>query len=90
MATLNDRKKYNSDICIDGKRIGVMRQIANATFGKSFLSIEVQMPDRIFVVRVDNNIDVIDLKEFEDKYKLCRVIVYQPIDFSSNRSINKK
>lgn len=83
MNTISSRKKYNSDICIDGKRIGAMRQLAIAIFEDSFLSIEVQMPERIFIVRLDNEIDPEQLRQFEDKHKLCKVIVYQPIDFSA-------
>lgn len=80
-----DRKKFNSDICIDGKRIGTMRQIAKAAFRDSFLSIEVKMPDRVFMLRLDHHIDKEELKEFTDKHRLCKVQIYKEIKLSDLR-----
>lgn len=81
MTETTNRKKFDSDICIDGKRIGTMRQISKATFRDSFLYIEVSMPARVFVLGLDNQIDKEQLIDFKEKYPLCKVIVYQPIDF---------
>lgn len=75
-----NRKIYRSDICIDGKRINAMREIAKATFGESFLFIEVDTSERVFVVRVDDCIDVNKLNQFTDKYRLCKVKIYKEID----------
>lgn len=82
MTSINTKKKFDCDICIGGKRIGTMRQIARDTFKDSFLSIEVKMPDRIFIVRVDNQINKNDLEVFTTRHTLCKVIVYQPIEFA--------
>lgn len=90
MKEVSSRKKFDSDICIDGKRIGTMRQISKATFRNSFLYIEVSMPARIFVLGVDNSIDKTQLIDFTSKYPLCKVIVYQPIDFPSIKATGKK
>lgn len=87
---VTNRKRYNSDICIDGKRICAMRELAKEAFEESFLSIEVEMPSRIFVIRVDDTIDINKLNKFESKYKLCKVIVYQTIDSSMLKGIRKK
>lgn len=90
MPQTNDRKKFDSDICIDGKRIGTMRQIAKATFRDSFLSIEVRMPDRIFIVRLDDRAPSGELKEFTSKHRLCRIILYKEIDLSALMNASRK
>lgn len=85
MTAINTRRKFSSDICIAGKRIGTMRQIAKAIFRDSFLSIEVKMPDRVFVLRLDHRIDRDMLKDFTDKHRLCKVIVYKEMKLSDLR-----
>jgi len=70
-----------SKIYIDGKRIGQMREIVESLFEDSFLSIEVKMPDRIFVIRVDNRADEEKMKRFTEKYRLCRIEVFPMIEF---------
>lgn len=85
MTATNNRKKFNSDICIDGKRIGTMRQIAIAAFRDSFLSIEVKMPDRVFLLRLDHRINKNELQDFKNKYRLCKVIIYKEIQLSELR-----
>lgn len=59
-----------------------MREIAKATFEDSFLSIEIEFPKGIFVVRVDDTVDIDRYNKFIAKYNLCKVIVYKPIDIS--------
>lgn len=87
--TSNTRKKYNCDICIGGLRVGAMKQIAKAAFHSSFISIEVKMPDRVFVIRLDNTVDVKKLEEFKEEYRLCHIIIYQPIDLSTLKTSKK-
>lgn len=89
-----NRKIYNSDICIDGKRISEMREIVNATFGEAFMYIEVDTANRVFIVRIDdsvgNGIDITKLIKFEEKYRLCKVRVYQELDMMSIKASRKK
>lgn len=82
MSITDKRKKFNSDICIDGKRIGYMRQLARAIFGDSFLTIEVNQHELIFIIRLDNSVDKKTLNDFKQKNKSCKIIVYKPIDIS--------
>lgn len=79
----SDRRKHTSDICIDGKRISTMREIAKAVFGDSYLFIEVH--DGRFVIRIDDTIDIASLNKFIEKYRLCRVRVYREIDVNEFR-----
>lgn len=80
-----ERKIYKSTICIDGKRISEMREIANAIFEGAFMSIEVS--DGRFLVRIDdsvgNGIDIDKLERFKNKYRLCNVKVYREVDLFS-------
>lgn len=71
------KKTYTSLICIDGKRIHTMREIAKATFAEAFLFIEVC--DGRFVVRVDHTINMDALSKFEKKYTLCKVRIYKEV-----------
>lgn len=77
---IDNKKNRICDICIDGKRISTMREIAKSTFEDSFICIEVKMKEGIFVVRIDDNVDKNKLNKFTDKYKLCKVMVYRLID----------
>lgn len=70
-----------SRIYIEGKRLGQMRQIVEDTFGESLLSIDVKMPDRIFVIRLENNVDVKKMEFFTHKHKQCRIEVFPRIEF---------
>lgn len=89
MALDNNRKIYISTICIDGKRISAMREIAKATFGESFLFIEVY--DGRFIITANDKIDINILNKFKDKYRLCKVRVYQElIDFPALKNERKK
>lgn len=69
-----------SRIYIDGKRLGPMREIAEGTFSDSFLSIEVKMPERIFVLRLSNNADIKLVRKFSEKHKLCKIEVFPRIE----------
>lgn len=78
-----------SNICIGGKRISEMRELASATFGEALMYVEVDIANRIFIVHVNdsagNGIDIDKLVKFKDKYKLCAVKVYQCIDILSQK-----
>lgn len=78
-------QKPKSDICIGGKRIGIMRQLAQEVFEDSFLSIEVDERNRVFILRIDDK-NVHKLNSFKQKYPLCKVIVYKEIDYSVLRN----
>lgn len=85
----SERKIYTSAICIDGKRIAAMREIAKAAFGESFLFIEVY--DGRFVVTANDKIDINVFHKFKEKYKLCKVRVYQElIDFPAIKNERKR
>lgn len=71
-----------SKIYIDGKRMGQMQEIAEAKFGEHFLSIEVRMPDRIFIIRLQKGADIEEMKKFTEKYRLCKVEVFPRIEFT--------
>lgn len=72
-----EKKIYTSAICIDGKRIAAMREIAKAAFSDSFLFIEVY--DGRFVITVNDKINMDSYERFKDKYKLCKVRVYREV-----------
>lgn len=78
---MSGTKKYDSQICIDGKRISHMRKIAEAAFEESLLSIEVNEQEREFIIRIDNK-KAYKKEKFEQQNKQCKIIVYQEIDFS--------
>lgn len=80
MATSSERKIHTSDICISGKRISAMREIAEARFGKSFMFIQVC--DGRFVITVNDKINVDDYDAFTGKYALCKVRIYKEVDIS--------
>lgn len=94
MTTASERKTHTSDICIGGKRINYMREVARATFGESFMFIEVNTAERVFVVRIDdsvgNGVDIDKLMKFMDKYRLCRVKIYEEKDMQLFKSGKKK
>lgn len=69
-----------SRIYIDGKRLGPMREIVEGTFSDSFLSIEVKMPERIFILRLSNNVDIKKVKAFSEEYPLCKIEVFPRIE----------
>lgn len=72
-----EKKIYTSTICIDGKRMAAMREIAKTAFGEAFLFIEIY--DGRFVVTANDKINVDAYHHFKEKYKLCRVRVYQEL-----------
>lgn len=88
-----ERKKHLSDICIDGKRITAMKEIAMAAFGESFMFIEIH-PSRIFIIHVNdgigNGIDIDRLVKFQEKYRLCRVKVYDEKDLFPLKNTKSK
>lgn len=84
MTNRKDRKTYKSDICLDGKRLRAMREIAEAAFGESFMFIEVS--DGRFLVRVEDTIDMNAYQRFTERYPLCRVRIYSERDISELKS----
>lgn len=79
---MSDNKKYDSHVCINGKRISQMRAIAEAVFEESLLSIEVNEHGRQFIIRIDDT-KAHKKQKFQQEHKQCKVIVYKEIDFSS-------
>lgn len=75
-----ETKKQLSRIYIDGKRLGPMTELVEATFPDSFLSIEVQMPEEIFLLRLSNNVDVKKVKIFSEEYPLCKIEIFPRIE----------
>lgn len=69
-----------SRIYIDGKRLGPMRELVEGMFPDSFLSIEVKMPERIFLLRLSNSADVNKVKAFSEEYPLCKIEVFPRIE----------
>lgn len=86
--SVDQKKKYTSDICIDGKRISSMREIAKGYFRDSFLFIEVY--DGRFVITANDKIDIDSYDHFTEKFKLCRVRIYSEIDIATLRGKRKK
>ena len=80
MSRNSERKTYKSDICLDGKRLRAMREIAEAAFGESFMFIEVR--EGRFLVRVEDAIDLNAYYRFTGRYPLCRVRIYSERDIS--------
>lgn len=64
---------------IGGKRIGQMRELAEEKFGEAYLSIEIK--EGIFVIRVADHADIIEMEKFTDKHKLCKIEVFPRIAF---------
>ena len=69
----------NSQLSLQGKTISMMREIVKGIFCESFISIDVDKNNRVFIVRLENNIDEKRLKYFSEKYKQCVVKVFQEI-----------
>ena len=89
MVSSREKKTYTSMICIDGKRMAAMREIAKTAFGEAFLFIEIY--DGRFVVHANDKINVDAYTNFKDKYKLCRVKVYQELlEFPEFKNENKR
>lgn len=84
-----NEKKQTSNLSIGGFRLGKMRQFCQEIFEDSFLSIEVSA-ERIFLIRLENTVDLKKLDNFKAKYKLCKIIVYQCIDFSDLKKVIKR
>lgn len=76
---LDKRKQYDSQVTVFGKRIGIMEDIARARFQDSFISIQIKMPIREFIILLDDTADMNDVEWFEDKYPGCRIDVYKKI-----------
>lgn len=74
-----------SRMYIDGIRIARMKEICEDTFKESFLSVEVKLPDRIFIVRVADDADMKKMEEFTSKYKLSIIEVFPRMAFSVYR-----
>lgn len=70
-----------SRIYIGGMRIAQMREKCQDAFGDNFLSVNVKMPDRIFVVRVSDDASTNAMKKFTEKYRLCVIEVFPRISF---------
>ena len=66
-------KEKPSRMYIHGMRRFRMEQICEETFGEYFLSVEVKLPDRIFVVRIADDADIRKMQKFTEKYKLCLI-----------------
>lgn len=72
------RKKFKSDICIDGKRISEMREIAAAHFGEAFFHIDIK--DGYFDIYIyAKKTSAREMKRFSDnpKHKLCHIIPHE-------------
>lgn len=72
---VTSRKKFTSDICIDGKRINVMRQLAQTAFEESFISIEIK--DGRFIIHIKDDVPEKKLKTFLINKPLCKIIPYK-------------
>lgn len=84
-----EKKIYTSAICIDGKRMAAMKEIAKTAFGEAFLFIEIY--DGRFIVHANDKINVDAYSTFKDKYRLCRVRVYRElIGFPESRADKKR
>lgn len=72
------RKKFKSDICIDGKRISEMREIAKAHFGEAFFHIDIK-DGRFCIYIYHSKTSSKEIKRFTDnpKHKLCRILPHE-------------
>lgn len=90
MTTVKDKKVHPSEIWIDGKRINSMREISKATFEDSFLYIEVNTQQGIFIVLVDDSVDCDKYDKFVEKYKLCKVKILREVSREEIRKQKNK
>lgn len=74
-----------SRMYIGTMRIARMKEICQDTFGESFLSVHVKLPDRIFVVRVADDADMKKMEQFTAKHKLSLIEVFPRMAFSVYR-----
>lgn len=70
-----------SRIYIDKMRKGQMRSKLEDIFGESFLSIEVKMPERIFLIRLSNDADMKKMQKFTEEHRQCKIEVFPRIEF---------
>ena len=75
----NTKKKYDSQIYVDGKRMSAMKEIAKVKFQDSFLSIGITKTAEKFIIMVNDLVDMKEVEKFEEKYPLCNVEVYKKI-----------
>lgn len=74
-----------SRIYIHCMRIARMKEICEDKFGESFLSVQVKLPDRIFIVRVADDADIKKMEQFTSKYKHSIIEVFPRMAFSVYR-----
>jgi hypothetical protein len=63
----------DSQLCINGKTLSKMREIAEGIFMDSFNNIIVAKNRQSFVVFVEKNVPVRTLTFFKEKYKQCSI-----------------
>lgn len=74
MNTVRSHKSVpNSQVCISGKTLSKMREIAEGVFMESFHSIIIAKNRQCFIVFVEKNVPPRTMTYFKDKYQQCKV-----------------
>lgn len=85
-----DRKKYDSTVCFQGKRLADIQFRVESIFNDSFLWIKVDHHKKEFIISLDNKAHPDKIQQFEADFKQCKIKIFQEISLAVLRAPSLK
>lgn len=87
---MSNKKKYDSTVSFQCKRLGQVQYAAGILFRESLLWIKVDHGNRIFIVYVDDKVNSDNISNFTLEFKQCKVIIFKEISLEELRNPSMK
>lgn len=83
---MSDKKKYDSTVSFQGKKLADIKFKVETIFTDSFLWIKVDHHNQDFIVYLDNKSDPDDISRFEAEFKQCKIRIWKEISLAELRN----
>lgn len=82
---MSEKKKYDSTVCFQGKKLADIRFKVETIFPDSFLWIKVDHHNQDFIIYLDDKADPDEIKKFESdiKLKMCKIRIFKEISLEA-------
>ena len=85
-----DKKKYDSTVSFQCKKLAQIEFAVNIIFPDSFLWIKVDHHNQNFIVYLDNKANPDKIQKFQTDFKMCKIKIFQEISLSDLRAPSMK